>query len=327
MNRKRKIVGSIIVFLISFGLLSVVQIKVDNPMLLSERFQEGFGWVQIFIMSVFGSFLFVKMSNPNTTKKWRTLSWSVFSIVFFLQLVLGLTGFDNFLMTGKLHFPIPAVIPGGAIYRLEFGFMPILFTATVLLTGPAWCSQLCYFGALDNLVASIKKQKQKSRKQKLMLLKNIALAVFISSVVILRFLDLPINAIIIIASSFGIIGVILILVFSSRKGKMTHCIHYCPLGTIVNYSRYINPFRMYIDDNCTECMKCTSSCKYESLEKENILKRKPGFTCTMCGDCITSCSTNSIKYKFFNLSPKFSRQLYLIITVSVYIVFLNVARI
>jgi len=327
MSKRKQIINSILVFLISFGLLSIVQLKVSNPMLLSERFVDGAGWIQIFLMSVFGSFLYSKMSDPKNTKRWRTFSWTLFSIVFFLQLGLGLVGFDDFLMTGKLHFPIPAIIPGGAIYRMEFGFMPILFTATVLLTGPAWCSQLCYFGALDNLSASIKSKKQKSRKQNLLLIKNIILGVFISTVVVLRTVNLPIKTIVIIASTFGVIGALVIVILSPQKGKMTHCIYYCPLGTILNYSRHINPFRMYIDDNCTECMACASSCKYQALEKENILKRKPCFTCTMCGDCIDTCHTNSIKYKFFKLSPENARNLYLIITISVYIVFLNVARI
>ena len=327
MPQLKKLYVPAITSIVCFSLLSIVQLKVDPPMLLAERFFIGFGWLQIIIMSILGGILVLKMSNPEKTKRWRTISWTIFSIVFFIQLGLGIAGFEDFLMTGKLHFPIPALIPGGALYRMEFGFMPILFAITVLLTGPAWCSQLCYFGALDNLSASIKSKKLKSKKQKLLLTKNVSLVVFIVFVLALRFFDLPLKTIIIIASAFGIIGFFVILIFSTQKGKMTHCIYYCPLGTILNYSRYINPFRMYIDNNCTECMACTSSCKYQALEKENILNRKPGLTCTMCGDCINSCPTNSIKYKFFKLSPEKARNLYLIITISVYVVFLNVARI
>jgi polyferredoxin len=307
-------------------LLSIVQIKVIPPMLLAERFHDGFGWIQITLMSVLGAWLAVKMTDKSESAKWRTYSWTFFSIVFFAQLILGLAGFDAFLMTGKMHLPIPAVIPGGAIYRMEFSFMPILFLSTVFLTGPAWCSHLCYLGALDNLTSGIKSKSRKIVTKNLRLVKTASLMVFISAVVLLRACGVPVNTAATIAIIFGIIG-LAIIVFSSFVGKMTHCIYFCPLGTILNYSRFINPFKMFIDDSCTNCMKCSKSCKYLALEKQNIEIRKPGFTCTMCGDCINSCNEGSIKYKLWNFSPDAARNIYIVITVVVYIVFLNVARI
>jgi len=313
--------------LIAGGLLSIVQLKVANPMLLSERFFAGFGWVQIIVMSILGGFLAIKMLNPEKIRFWRTLSWTIFSVVFFTQLILGLCGHEEFLMTGKLHLPIPAVIPGGAIYRLEFGFMPILFTATVFITGPAWCSQLCYFGALDNLSSGIRNKTKKIDTRLLKALKTGWLAIFILAVLMLRIFEVSVKTSAIIAGTFGLLGVLIIIVFSSTSGKMTHCVYWCPLGTILNYARFINPFRMYIDNNCSECMRCTKTCKYLALEKTDIEKRKPGFTCTMCGDCISSCHSGSIKYKLWNLAPERAHRIYIVITIAVYIVFLNVARI
>lgn len=313
--------------LIAAALLTVVQIKVENPMLLIERFFPGFGWIQILIMSILGGFLAVKMTNINRVRLWRTLSWTLFSVVFFAQLILGICGYDEFLMNGKLHLPIPAVILGGAIYRFEFGFMPILFIVTVLITGPAWCSQLCYFGALDNLNSGIKKKAKIFNTKHLKALKTTTLLIFILFVLVLRIFGASIQTAAIIAGIFGIAGLLIILILSSMSGKMLHCIYWCPLGTILNFTSKINPFRMYIDDSCTECMRCSRSCKYLALEKKNIELRKPGFTCTLCGDCLSSCHSGSIKYKLLKFSPKNAHRIYVIITVSIYIVFLNVARI
>lgn len=313
--------------LIAGGLLSIIHLKVENPMLISERFFTGYGCIQIVIMTLLGGFLALKMLNPERIRFWRTLSWTMFSFVFFAQLILGLCGFEDFLMTGKLHLPIPAVIPGGAIYRLEFGFMPILFTATVLITGPAWCSQLCYFGALDSLSSVITNKSKKFDTRLLKAFKTGWLAIFILAVLILRFFEVSVKTSAIIAGVFGILGVLIIIILSSIKGRMIHCIYWCPLGTILNYARVINPFRMYIDNNCSECMRCTKTCKYLALEKNDIEKRKPGFTCTMCGDCISSCHSGSIKYKLWNLQPERAHRIYVVLTIAVYIVFLNVARI
>ena len=33
-----------------------------------------------------------------------------------------------------------------------------------------------------------------------------------------------------------------------EEGRMVHCTAYCPVGTVVNLTRFVNPFRMYIDN-------------------------------------------------------------------------------
>ena len=107
--KTRRIVISTV--LLVGGLLSIVQVMPKNPLLIGERLFPYGGWIG--------------------------------------QLALGIFADPIFLMTGKLHLPIPAVILAGPLYRFEGLFMPILFISTLLLSGPAWCSQLCYFGAFD----------------------------------------------------------------------------------------------------------------------------------------------------------------------------------
>ena len=46
MKRKQSLKLPLLVFLITVTLLSFVQVKVDNPMLLLERFLTGGGWVE-----------------------------------------------------------------------------------------------------------------------------------------------------------------------------------------------------------------------------------------------------------------------------------------
>ncbi|HDJ22855.1 MAG TPA: 4Fe-4S binding protein [Candidatus Aminicenantes bacterium] len=63
-----------------------------------------------------------------------------------------------FLMTGKLHLPVPALILAGPIYRGTLSFMLILFLVTIVLVGPAWCSHLCYVGAWDDIACRRKRR-------------------------------------------------------------------------------------------------------------------------------------------------------------------------
>ncbi|MDT8401704.1 MAG: 4Fe-4S binding protein [Bacteroidales bacterium] len=109
----------------------------------------GAGWIEILLIAVYASWVSFHMQDHSKQAKWRVRTWLIFSVVFFSQLLLGILGFDRFLMPGELHLPIPMMIIGGAVFRAEFGFMPVLFLSTLILSGPAWCSHLCYFGALD----------------------------------------------------------------------------------------------------------------------------------------------------------------------------------
>jgi len=314
-----------VVFLITFILLSFVQVKMARPMILAERFIKGGGWVEIFLIAVYGAFVIYKMQDPVNVPKWRKITWTIFSVVFFSQLIIGLSGFEKFLMTGKLHLPIPMMILAGPIYRGQFSVMTILFLSTVVLTGPAWCSQLCYFGAFDNL-ASQGKTTRDVLKNKLAI-KSSILFIVIATAIVMRILQVPGLISTLVAVAFGVTGILIMLLFSVKRKKMVHCTMYCPIGSVVNIFKYVNPFRMYIDQSCTLCMHCTKFCKYDALNPANIKNGKPSMSCTLCGDCLAGCHHSSIKYKYFRLKPEAARNLYLILTISLHASCIALARI
>lgn len=325
MNRKTLYLPLIILIAIVI-LLSIVQIQVDKPLILLERFINGGGWIEIFVIAIYGAFMAFKMQNPAEQSKWRIRSWTIFSIAFFLQLLIGLLGFEEFLMTGKLHLPIPMMIVAGPVYRLELSFMPILFLSTIILSGPAWCSQLCYFGALDANLAKRKKTGKNFLWNNIMQLKLSGLTIIIAAAILLRIFKVPVLITSIIAGSFGVIGVLLMLFYSGRTGRMVNCILWCPVGTLISYLKNINPFRFRIADSCTSCMRCVPVCRYGALSEKDIKNGKPGITCTLCGDCISVCKPGSLHYSFPGLGTEASRKLYLGITITLHAVFLALAR-
>jgi polyferredoxin len=315
----------LIVFIITFILLGFIQVKLERPMILAERFVKGSGWVEIFLISCYGAFVINKMQDPENVPKWRKITWTIFSIVFFTQLIIGLSGFNRFLMTGKLHLPVPMMILAGPIYRGQLSVMSILFLSTVLLTGPAWCSHLCYFGAFDNLAAGGRTTKEILRYKPA--IKSTVLLLVIAVAITLRWTKASILFSTLIAAGFGILGILVMILYSIKRKKVVHCIMYCPIGTIVNVFKYVNPFRMYIDQSCTLCMNCTKFCKYDALNPYDIKNAKPAITCTLCGDCLAGCNHNSIKYRFVKMRPDYARNLYLILTISLHAACLALARI
>jgi len=313
------------VFLFTFFLLAMVQIKVERPMILAERFIHGAGWLEIIVISLYGAVVAFNMQNPVNVPKWRKVTWTIFSFVFFSQLIIGLSGFEKFLMSGKLHLPIPMMIIGGPIYRGQLSVMTILFLSTVIITGPAWCSHLCYFGAFDNLASSGKTSREVLKHKGA--IKSTILVLVIIMAILLRWLNVPVKAATLIAVVFGLTGIGIMIIVSLRMKKMVHCVMFCPVGTLVNGIKHINPFRMYIDQSCTLCNHCTKFCKYDALNPADIKNGKPSITCTLCGDCLAGCHHNSIKYSFFSLSHINARNLYLLLTISLHAACIALARI
>jgi ferredoxin-type protein NapH len=158
-------------------------------------------------------------------------------------------------------------------------------------------------------------------------IKHIFLLSIILITILLKLLGVDTRITTALALGFGLIGIGIILYLSRRQGKMVHCILWCPIGTLVNYMKLVSPFRMYIDDSCTNCMACTRHCNYDALGREDILKRIPGLSCTYCGDCLHSCKTESIRYKFLSLSSQQAKNLWIVLTISLHAIFLALARI
>jgi len=312
-------------FLLTAVLLSVVHFKVSPPVLLLERFLPGAGPVEIAILAIYTAWITEIMLHIKRSSKTRTLIWSFFSGVFFAQFILGLSGFSKFLMTGKWHLPIPAMIIAGPVFRGSGFFMLILFFSTTIIIGSAWCSHLCYIGAWDNLIS-----KQRNRSKILPPWINILRAGILLSVVlaalVFRLSGMPSATATLIAILYGIAGVGIMVFISRINGVMTHCTVYCPIGLVANLIGKINPLRIRFTDACDECGACRSLCRYNALNAVHIQRRKPGITCTLCGDCLAGCPKDALRYKLFDLSARNARIAFIVIAVSLHAIFLGVAR-
>lgn len=318
-------------------ILSMMELQMDESLMLLNRFYPGAGWIQVVILTLYGGFLGYKMQDAGKSGVWRRRSWLIFSVWFFSQFFLGIFADERFLMTGELHLPLPFMIAAGPVYRAQMTIMPILLLSSIVLTGPAWCSHYCYFGAIDQTISRSPQKIEQSKPgyRKLMrtpiknrwIWKSSALVVFILTAWLFRMLGFSGLQTLVPALAAGSLGIVIMLYFSRKKGKMVHCVSFCPIGTLVNFGKYISPFRMEINSACTNCMLCIPSCSYDALNPRDIENRKPGILCTYCGDCITSCQYGAIRYRFFRLKPAAARNLYLFLTITLHVLCLGLARI
>ncbi|UCE22321.1 MAG: 4Fe-4S binding protein, partial [Candidatus Aminicenantes bacterium] len=325
-GRDRPYLPSYSVFLLTAILLTIIHWKVKPPILLLERFLPGSGMIEVALLAIYAGWITEKMLDPKISSKIKSHIWTLFSVVFFSQFILGLAGLEKCLMTGKLHLPIPAMIIAGPISRGRITFMLILFIVTALLVGAAWCSHLCYIGSWDNLSSRHIRRPNALPKWNQSLRIGIFTAIILAAF-LFKLFGLTSTVGTAVAIAYGIAGVGVMIFISRKNGVMTHCVIYCPIGLAANLIGRLSPFRIRFKNTCDDCGACRYSCRYDALNEKQIKKRKPGLTCTLCGDCIPSCSKEDLKYGFFGLSAGTARTIFLVVIVSLHAVFLGVARI
>ncbi len=307
-------------------ILFMARMKGPEGILLFDRFVPGLGMFQLTLIALYSGVVSHLLLTRKDTAKIRLRIWNLFSLVFFSQLFIGIFVSRTFLMSGTLHIPVPALILAGPIFDGSGFFMPILFTTTILLIGPAWCSHLCYFGSWDGLAASTAPAPD-SLGTKWRTLRWTVFFIVILASVIFRLFHASTTLAVTAALIFGLTGMLLMLTLSRKKGVMIHCTSYCPIGLLGNILGKLSPFRIKIDASCLFCMQCTEACRYNALKVEDMKAGKAGFTCTLCGDCISACSRNSISYSFLRLSPEKSRTLFIVLIAALHSAFLGIARI
>ena len=308
------------------AILFLAREKTPFPLLLGERFLPGSGPFWIALFALYGS-LVAGWMQDGATAIIRGRIWTLFSAVFFGQLLLGLSGWEQFLMTGKLHLPVPALILSGPIYRGEGFFMPILLAVSLLLVGPAWCSHLCYIGAWDDRLARLHQGRPRPLPVWAPRLRTALLAAAVTAPLALRALGVGWTWALGMAAVFGLAGVGVMALASRRSGTMVHCTVWCPIGLLNNLAGRILPWRVTIDSSCTRCGLCARACRYNALTPSDLDLGRPGLSCSLCGDCLPRCPHGHLGYSFPGLNRDRARLVFITLVTSLHAVFLAVARI
>jgi len=293
-------------------------------MLLAGRILPGSEWIEVLALACWAAWLTPRLLSPKTSHRWRRRLWLIFSLVFFAQLGLALLGVEICQMTpDKLHFPIPALLVAGPVYRGGGFFMLGLFATSIILVGPAWCSHLCYLGAFDNLSADRHKKPIPLPHHRELIRVGIVVAV-IGMAAGLRWSGAPGVIAGAAALAFGLLGIAIMLLISRARGTMVHCVIYCPVGLFAAYLGKLSPFRLRITADCTDCLACTRVCRYDALNIADIEARRPATSCTLCGDCLRTCKPDALAFRF---GPWPARTAFVVIVVALHAVSLGLARI
>lgn len=243
---------------------------------------------------------------------------------FFGQLALGIFADPIFLMTGKLHLPIPAVILADRFIASRDYSCPYFLSAPYYYPVPLGVASFVTSG-LTHGDARGKLERKRFPYHKQMRYSILFLVML--GAILLRIFGASGRIATAFGIAVGVIGLLVMLLFSRKRRKMVHCSSYCPIGTLVSFLKYLSPFRVRLTTDCCHCMACTNACRYDALHKEEIEKGKIGYTCTYCGDCLSACKHGGYRISFPEIAPTTAERLWIVVTVVLHTCFLMIARI
>lgn len=218
--------------------------------------------------------------------------------VIFAALTAAFFGAGHFLPFLKLQF--------GAVFdRLFlsyghsalFAVMGILLTA--LLFGRFYCSVLCPFGYLQDLIAFIFRRKGKIEKNRPFLRYGIALVCIgllaAGSSIGVRILGPLTNfgRILTQPLTIGAAVFVIITVLVVWKGRI-FCTALCPVGTVLGVFSKKPVCRMTVSDKCIQCGRCVAVCQAGCIEPQE--ERLDNERCVRCLQCMSVCPVKAVGF-------------------------------
>ena len=318
------------VFVILFAAFQVMRRHVPVPMLMLERLVPSVGGVQALLVAWYAGALAGALLDPARTRKARQWSWRLFCGVFFAQFALGAAGLTAFLLSGRLHAPIPAFIVYGPFYREAPSMMLAVAGVSVLLLGSAWCSQLCYFGPLDALAAQGRPVRPLPRFWRWMQSwgRPLVLAAGALLAFVLGRLGLSAAQAIALALAFGLLSLGIMVLASRRYGGMIHCSAFCPMGLVVSLLARLSPWRLVVDaGRCDQCGVCERVCAYRAITPASRALGQSTWRCSLCRDCVGVCHRRAIAIKGPWMGPRTAWHVFAGLAALLHGLFLGVAMV
>ena len=295
------------VFVGLFAALCAVRRYAPVPLLMLERLAPSVGGVQVLLVAWYAGALTGALLDPVRTRKARQGAWRLFCGVFFVQFALGALGLSAFLLSGRLHAPLPAFIVYGPFYREAPSMMLIVAGLAVLLLGSAWCSHLCYFGPLDALAARGRPLRPLPRFWQVMVVWGRPLVLVLGALLafVLGRLGLSVASAVALALAWGLLSLMIMALVSRRYGGMVHCTAFCPMGLVVSLVARLSPWRLAVQaDRCDQCGACERICAYRAITPASRAQGQSTWRCSLCRDCVGVCHRQAITIKGPYMAPR-----------------------
>ncbi|MGO9086306.1 MAG: 4Fe-4S binding protein [Candidatus Sulfotelmatobacter sp.] len=285
------------------------------------------------ITGAFMVVLFFLMMRTRATYRWRRWFFVSLGLLFpvgFIHTVMVMRGTMGIpieeMIAGRTPFcflPIPllvlpaaltrtlvfpgSILPNGGMSGGGMAAMAAIWLAVTIVVGKGWCSYACFFGGIEEGMASVP-AKAKLRKidprwrygpwAVLLAMVLLSLALFEPAYCMWLCPFKAVSEYVAARSTVGLIqnGIFvvlfaaLVIVLPLLTKKRTQCAFLCPFGAFQSIFNKTSVFDIKIDKSrCTPCVLCQKSCPTMSLTEESIAKGETLMSCMKCGACVDAC--------------------------------------
>jgi len=288
--------------------------------------------------AVFMIALFFMMMRTCSTFRWRRWFFVALGLLFpvgFIHNVMVMRGTMGIpieeMIAGRTPFcylPIPllilpaaftktllfpgSILPGGGMSGAGMAAMAGVWLAITLVVGKGWCSYACFFGGIEEGMASVP-ARAKLRKidprwrygpwAVLLAMVLLSLALFepayclwlcpfkaVSEYVAAR------NAVGMVQNGiFVVLFAGLVVALPLLTKKRTQCAFFCPFGAFQSIFNKTSVFDVKIDrTRCSPCVLCQNACPTMSLTTESVTRGETLMSCMKCGACVDACPKGAV---------------------------------
>jgi ferredoxin-type protein NapH len=290
------------------------------------------------ITIVFMNVLFFMMMRTWGTYRWRRWFFVTLGLLFpvgFIHQVMVMRGTMGIpieeMIAGRTPFcflPIPllilpaaltktvvfpgSILPGGGMSGAGMAAMVAIWLAITLVLGKGWCSYACFFGGIEEGVASV---PAKAKLKKIdprwrygpwgVLLAMVVLSLALFEPAYCMWLC-PFKAVSEYVAARNTVGTVqngifvvlfvgLVIALPLLTKKRTQCAFFCPFGAFQSIFNKTSAFDVKIDKTrCTPCVLCQKSCPTMSLTDESIARGETLLSCMKCGACVDACPRDAV---------------------------------
>ncbi len=303
--------------------------------------------------------LFFLMMRTGSTYRWRRWFFVALGLLFpigFIHTVLEMRGTMGIpieeMIAGRTPFcymPIPmlilpavlmktvvfpgSILPGQGMAGEGMAAMVGLWLAMTLVIGKGWCSYACFFGGIEEGMASVPKRPQVRTLDRrwrygpwavLLAMVLLSLALFEPAYCMWLCPFKAVSEYVAARNTVGLIqngifitlfaGLVIALPLLTRK--RTQCAFFCPFGAFQSLFNKTSVFDVRIDTSrCQPCVLCQNACPTLSLTSASIAKGETLMSCMKCGACVDACPRDAavwhIKGTEVALKPERARLMFL----------------